>query len=1849
MAGEPRADIESLRKRLADLPPAKQQLVERLLQAERGADPRPAAIPRRPPSNIAPLSYAQQRMWFLNQLYPNTAALNCDFAIRLRLEYKIPVLERTLNEVVRRHEILRTTFCEVNGETVQVIAPFLHTPLRVVDLSHLPESDRELEALRLSTEEARAPFDLTHGPLLRTKLLKLATNDYILLITVHHIIADYSSMLVFFNEVKTLYLAYALGLPSPLEPLPNQYADFAIWQRHQFQGGALQAQLEYWKGQLEGLPKLRLPTDRPYSATAIWEGAQLHVNLPPDLISAVRELGQRHDCTLFMTALAAFQVLLYRYSGHEDIAVGVPNANRARPGMQQLIGFFVNSLVMRTRLRGEMTFRELMLRIRQTAQEAFANQDLPFERLVEEIHPERDPTQHPLFQVAFQTLPVPDSASEARRMGIDRGTATIDLAFEIEERPGAPLLRIEYSTSLFDEATIRRWAGHYQRLLEGIVADPDQPIAALPLLGDAERRLLLGDWNRTAAAYPRGACLHTLMERQAAKTPEAIALTLSGRTLTYGELNRRADRLASQLQSMGVGPETFVGVCLERSFEMVIGLVGVLKAGGAYVPLDPAYPGERLRFILEDARIQVLLTSRSLAHVLSPCQARLVFMDEDWHALTPEGGRRLDTAVKPENLAYVIYTSGSTGRPKGVMVEHRAIVNQLCWMQRTFPLSAQDCVVQKYSFCFDVSLWEIFGPLMAGARLVLAEPGREVDCPYLLDLMANEKVTVLDAVPSLAEILVAEGLQQKCPWLRMLTCGGEVMPVKLLELLRPSPGLQINNMYGPTEATITATSWTDSGGGVPTRVPIGRPVANTRIYILDGYGNPTPIGVAGELHIGGDGLARGCLSQPEVDAGCFVPDPFSDAPGARLFRTGDLARYLPGGNVEFLGRVDRQVKVRGFRIELGEIEAALSGHPLVESCAVTDRPGAGGETALAAFVVPREQEVEFWPSVGEYFIYDELLYYAMTTDERRNFAYRQAIARAVRDRTVVDLGTGGDAIQARFCIEAGARRVYAIEMLDTAFEQAKALVKRLGLEDKIILIHGDSTTVTLPEKVDVCVSELIGTIGSSEGAISLLNDARRFLNDAGTMIPQRSMTRIAAVSLPDEAAARPRFTQLSQHYAEEVFKKIGYPFDVRVCVKNLPKSSVVSDADVFEELDFRDTVPLKSERSIRLTIGRDCRLDGFLLWLNLYPAEQVLIDVWSEPYSWLPVFFPVFSPGIEVRQGDVVEAVCERVAREHRWMPDYRMKGIVRRQSGETIEFSYESLYDHPSFKQNAFYQALFSEPAHGSCQTPVASDQRVESWRKEYEELYKNAEYPEDPSFNVTGWESTYTGGAIPAEDMREQVDATVERILSVRPQRILEIGCGTGLLLFRLVPHVSDYVGTDFSQAALDYVRRYLPAAEVARTTLLERTADNFSGLEPASFDMVILNSVVQYFPSAEYLIRVLTGAMRVVAPGGYIFVGDVRSLPLLEVFHTSVELSRADAAVSSAEIRERVRRRMSHERELIIDPAFFAALGRRIMPFGRARVMLKRGSRQNELTRFRYDVLMQIGVGAPATSKPPVLTWEKASGIDGLVRRLGQERPEALLVSGVPNRRLQTDVRAFELLGDPGGSQTVAMLRTALDGLEPGVEPEAFWALETELPYRVYITWSADGDRDRFDVHLVRNDGACEGLVAAGLDGGDTDDQPLRVFTNSPAEQQSEEELGSVLRSFLRGLLPEYMIPSAFVRLSKLPVTPSGKLDRRALSASGQRWFGGRRSFVAPRTNLERNIASAWKEVLNLDQVGLHDNFFDLGGHSLLLVRLHMKLRESVSSDLTITDLFRFPTVGALAAQLSNSPVAIVGRPD
>jgi amino acid adenylation domain-containing protein len=1479
---------------------------------------------------VFPTSFPQQLLWLLDQLEPGRAIYNLPGPVRLTGALDIAALEQSLNEIVRRHEALRTTFDEVDGTPVQVIAPGLELTLPVTDLCHLPAGEREAASRRLVTEEARKPFDLARGPLVRAELLRLGDQEHVLLLTMHHIVSDGWSLQVLNKELAALYEAFSAGRPSPLPGLPIQYVDFAHWQREWLQGEALEKQLAYWRAQLAGAPAvLELPTDRPRPAEQSFRGAQASVMLPASLTEALKAMGQREGATLFMTLLAAFQALLSRYTGHEDIVVGSPIANRTRTELEGLIGFIANLLALRTDLSGDPSFRELLGRVREVTLGAYAHQDLPFERLVGELQPERSLSHAPLFQVMLvllnnprEVLRLPGLTLEP--LEVDTGTAKFDLALFIWEEEGGLKVQSEYNTDLFDAATITRMLTAFQNLLRGVVVDPDQPLSALPLLTNTERHQLLVEWNKSHADYPNR-CIHELFEAQAARTPDAVALVFEDKQLTYRELNRRANQLAHYLRKRGVGPESLVGVCLERSLELVVGLLGILKAGGAYVPLDPGYPPERLAFMLEDAQVPWLLTEQRLWDKMNVGQdailSHIVRLDADWEAIAEESEQNPASGVTADNLAYVIYTSGSTGRPKGVLGLHRGAVNRFAWMWDAYPFEAGEVCCQRTSLNFVDSVWEIWGPLLQGVRTVLVPDEALKDAEQLVQTLAAHHVTRIVLVPSLLRVILDTfaDIRSRLPELKHWVTSGEAISLELAQrFFEALPRSILINLYGSSEVSADVTCY-DTGrmSDQLSSVPIGRPLANTQIYLLDRYLNPSPIGVPGELHAGGAGLARGYLNRPELSAEKFIPSPFSEEPGARLYKTGDLARYLPDGNIEYLGRLDHQVKVRGYRIELGEIEAALRAHPAVQETVVMAREDEPGEARLVAYVVHDPQSHD--------------------------------------------------------------------------------------------------------------------------------------------------------------------------------------------------------------------------------------------------PARQQAMTEWEA---------------------------------------------------------------------------------------------ERASQWQTVWDETYNQASPDQpDPAFNISGWNSSYTGLPIPEEEMRVWVDSTVERILSLRPSRVLEIGCGSGLLLFRIAPHCVQYHGTDASAAALRYLEQQLqtPGMELPQVTLSQRMAEDFDGIAAESFDAVILNSVVQYFPSIDYLVRVLEGAVNAVKPGGFIFIGDVRSLPLLEAFRTSVQLHQAPSSLPSAELQQRIKKQMAQEQELVIAPAFFAALKQRLPKIGQAQTQLKRGRHRNEVNRFRYDVVLQIGPGEARAPEPRVdgrwLDWQKQELTLPSVRRLLEETgPEVLGITRAPNARLSTEVKALELLRSPDRPETAGELRNALRKIRPetGVEPEDLWALSDKLPYAVAIGWSGPDENGRYDVLFRRRTTALE-KAAEGVPYSPEEPmglEPWSSYANDPLQRMSPRNLTQELRSFLAKELPDYMVPASFVILDQLPLTPNGKVNRRALPSPDRRTPELDAIFEAPRTPVEKALAEIWAEVLKLERVGIRDDFFELGGHSLLATQVISRVRRALQVDLPMRSLFEGPTVAELAEKVETA---------
>ncbi len=936
--------MSSFAERIAGLSPKRQELLARLLKQEHLDVSKTVIGPRKRDSANAPLSFAQARLWVLDQLEPNRPIYNVPDTLYFKGAFDLDAMQRSLSEIVRRHEVLRTTFQTVDGQPVQVIAPAQPITLNVIDISHLPDQEREAEAQRLTNEEVQKPFDLSRGPLFRVQLVRLAEEEYLLMSTMHHIVSDGWSLGVLGEELSVLYEAYKTGKTSPLPELPIQYADFAVWQREWLQGEVLEKQLDYWREQLGGdLPELELPTDRERPARQSYRGRSETLEFDPEVVHRLKEIGRETGATLFMTLLSVFNVLLWRYSGQDDLLVGTPIANRNRAETENLIGFFVNTLVLRTKINGARSFRELLEQVRETTLRAYEYQDVPFEKLVEELQPERSLSRQALFQVMFALTDLQDMnlvgldwnwrPTEIRTVKFDMTLTTV---MGDEDYVGGSFI---YNIDLFDAATIKRMVRHFELLLKSVAADPDQLISELPLPEAARQQL--AEWNDTKREYPAG-CLHDLFETQVARTPDAVALVFNEERLTYQELNRRANQLAHQLRSLGVGPEVLVGILLERSVEMIVGILGVLKAGGAFVPIDPSYPQERIEFMLADAGLSILLTQQSLRKTLTPKQ--LICLDSDWSTIAKLPDEDLPAATTPDNLAYAIYTSGSTGQPKGVLIQHRGVSNLAFAQRDAFGVSAESRVLQFASISFDAAVSEIFKALLTGATLCLAKPESLMPVDPLLQLLRTQQITTVTLPPSVWAVLPSD----KLPSLQTAISAGEACSPHLVASWGRD-GRRFLNAYGPTEVTVCATiSNALEGDGRP---PIGRAIANAQVHVLDANLRPVPIGVVGELYVGGAGLARGYLNRAALTAERFVPDPFSDQPGSRLYRTGDLGRYWSDGNLEYVGRVDQQVKVRGFRIELGEIESALVQHPSIRDAVVVAREDTPGDKRLVAYLI----------------------------------------------------------------------------------------------------------------------------------------------------------------------------------------------------------------------------------------------------------------------------------------------------------------------------------------------------------------------------------------------------------------------------------------------------------------------------------------------------------------------------------------------------------------------------------------------------------------------------------------------------------------------------------------------------------------------------------------------------------------------------------------------------------------------------------------------------------------------------------------------------------------------------------
>ncbi|BAZ70600.1 McyC protein (plasmid) [Fischerella sp. NIES-4106] len=904
------------------------------------------------------VSHAQRRMWILHHISEYSSAYNIRLAMRINGSLDIAAFEEAFQQVVNRHEILRTSFTTVAGHIQQIVHEKLPTEELILFKDLREQKNAENIADRLIQESANSRFDLEKLPLMRVLLVQIKSEEFLFGLTIHHIVGDARSLDILFQELITLYSACTQQKTADLPPLPLQYKDYAAWQNQWLESDEMKEQHHYWCDRFaEKPPILNLPTDFPRPQFKSSQAGVYTYNFSQSLSEKLHSFAAENHTTLFITLLTLFKILLYRYTGQRDLVIGIPISGRNHPDLENQIGFYVNTLALRTLLPEAGSFQQALEEVTNTCLDAYEYSDYPFDKLVSTLDLERDVSQNPLFDVMFSLLSQESKAVMKipelthQEYPLQPRTAQFDLSWSFFEDSNNLRLIIQYEPELFREEAIARMSGHFLQIIQQVVKNPHCELSQINLLTSEERNQLLIEWNNTEVAYPLNKCLHQLFEDQVERSPNAVAVIFKDQQWTYKQLNEKANQLAHYLQTKGVKPEVLVGIFIERSIEMLVGLLGILKAGGAYVPLDPSYPSDRLTYMLSDAAVPILLTQQSLVDSLLANQAEVVCLDSDWHVIANYSQHNLVSLVTSENLAYVIYTSGSTGKPKGVMNIHQGICNNLLRTMDAYPTTIGDCILQITPLSFDVSVWEIFWCLTSGSTLVVAKPEGHKDIAYLINLIAKQQVTQVFFVPSMLRFFLQQPNLESCRCLKRVFCGGEALSYELNQQFFEHFNCELHNLYGPTETAVDVALWQCQPRSNDQIIPIGRPIANTQIYILDQYLQPVPVGIAGELHIGGVQLARGYLNQPELTAQKFISNLFGQG---RLYKTGDLARYLSDGNIEYLGRIDHQIKLRGLRIELGEIESVLDTHPQIEQTVVVLRGDTAENQRLVAYVVSKD-------------------------------------------------------------------------------------------------------------------------------------------------------------------------------------------------------------------------------------------------------------------------------------------------------------------------------------------------------------------------------------------------------------------------------------------------------------------------------------------------------------------------------------------------------------------------------------------------------------------------------------------------------------------------------------------------------------------------------------------------------------------------------------------------------------------------------------------------------------------------------------------------------------------------------
>ena len=1496
------------RSESGELSDTKRALLRKLLKRAPGAN----AIGRSSRPGGWPLSPAQYRLWVAQELAPDSAMYNMPGGVRLRGRLDRGALDRSLRAVVGRHEALRTRFStDAKGNVAQDIVEDDFFTLEVHDLAREGSELAEQELHARINRDAARPFVLSSGRLVRATLYRLREDDHVFVLNAHHIASDGWSVGLILNDFMEVYCATVQRREPSLAPLRLRYVDFAEWQASHPSAPAAST-LAYWRKKLGGaLPYLEVPADMPRPAAQSFSGGMVPFALSGDLRDQLRKLADQEGASLFVVLLAAFTVLLHRYSGQEDLIVGTPVQGRDRPELERLVGFFVDTLAVRTSLDGNPSFREVLRRVRTTVMEAFEHQELPFDRLVDELNMARTVSRTPVFQAMFVLLnvalpPLDLPELRASRFDVHTNTSKFDLWMALTDDRDGMQGYLEYNTDLFLRDRIERMARHFEVLLRSIVDGADGRIGELELLPDDERALVTRGWNQTDRDLGPRRLLHEVTQEQAERTPGKMAVKDERESYTYRELDAQANRLANHLLKRGAGPRRLVAILMDRSAEMVVALLATLKSGAAYLPIDPAWPAESIEDLVRDACPALVLTQARHREKVPTAQTSKVMVDDrgEWSS---ESTTAPSSDLRDTDPAYVIYTSGSTGRPKGAINTHRAIVNRLRWMQEELRLGEDDRVLQKTPYTFDVSVWELFLPLLAGAGLVMARPEGHKDPAYLASTIEREGITVVHFVPPMLRTFLEHSGAARCKGLRFIICSGEALSVALQDAaVATLPEAGLYNLYGPTEAAVDVTCWQCVPKTGQTTVPLGRPIANLQIYVLDKSGHPAPIGIPGELCIGGVGVGAGYLNRPELTAERFVPDLFRPELGTRLYRTGDLARFASDGTIEFLGRTDHQVKVRGVRIETGEIEHHLRLHPGVrDACVTAAEIGNGGHKQLVAYLVP----------------------------------------------------------------------------------------------------------------------------------------------------------------------------------------------DLRA-----------SDPDAL-------------------------------------------------------------------------------------------------------------------------------------SC----AAEEHVEEWRSVFDATYEEGARPSEGGFDWAGWNSALTQEAIPEAEMREWLSAIVQVIRGGPVDRVLEIGVGNGLLLLAMARHCKTYWGTDISQAGLDHVARKIAGLgrDKEQVRLFCLPGHRIAELPEATFDTVILNSVVQYFPGPEYFLDVVRSCLERVADGGRLVLGDLRNLDLLEGYHAALQILRAGAEATTSEVLGRAEWAVRAEDELCVSPRFVSLLRREFPRIRGVDVLLKRGAATNELTAFRYDMVLFVG-GEESNAGTGARTVVEAPASDDRFEAMLEELgPKELLVQRVLNARLTGYSAALAMLRSERPDAPVGPVQGALRKAH-GSDPEVWCGIAERLGYRVKATYSGTDGPDRFDllVYPASTSGADQRRAFTAPR---TDALVRGECTTFPLLDRLTRQLVADLPAFLRKRLSEYMLPSVYVVLGELPLSANGKVDRRALPAPRivEPDVGTR---IAPVGPVETTLAEIWNGVLGTRSVGVTDNFFGLGGDSIKAIQVVSRANDAGLS-LATRDLFQHQTVRALSEAIARRAQAQV----